>query len=758
MAYPTYPDTFIKEITIGDKTIEFEIGKFSEQVSASVIARCGGTVVHTTVALGDKKRLPFFPLSVEFEEKLYASGTIKGSRWVKRNGRPTDDAVLRARLIDRSLRPMFADGVRHEVQVVNTVFSYDGKNEPDMLALFAAGLGLEISEIPFEGPLAGVRVGLSESGDFVFNMDTEAIAKNDLDLIVSGTEESVVMVEAGANEVDEETMIDALEAAHAEIKKMASFIADVAKEVGREKVDLLTEDERAEQAREAELAQKMVDDYDEQVRDVVQKKAHLEDESDAQAAAIETIISDWGLDAEELDEEKSRDAELIKSAFDMATKKMARKMILEEGVRPDGRATDEIRDIWTEVDIFPHVHGSAMFKRGATQAVTTATLGAPSLAQHTEDIYGEGMRHYMHHYNMPPYAWGGTGRFGYPKRREIGHGRLGERALLPVIPSQEEFPYAINMVSEILSSNGSTSQASICGSTMALMAAGVPIKRPVSGIAMGLMSDGEKFVVLSDIQGLEDHTGDMDFKVSGTSKGITAIQMDMKLKGLQREILEKALRQAKNGRQHILDEMLKTISEPRANVSEHAPKIEQITIPGDRIGELIGPGGKVIKKIIEETGAQIDVDENEDGSLGIVNIGSPDQDKIDAAKKTIQGMFRVIEVGEKFEGTVNRIENYGAFVEILPDRDGLVHISKMSTDYVEDPTNIVSIGDRIQVRVDEIKDGGKISLSMLTSDEEKITKSNRSDKDDFKGGRKGSDKGKKSDDSGDKPGNPIRPN
>jgi polyribonucleotide nucleotidyltransferase len=721
MSYPTYPNTYTKEVKVGDKTITIEVGKFSEQVSAAVLTTCGETVVHTTVALGRKVNLGYFPLSVEFAEKLYAGGIIKGSRWVKRDGRPTDDAILRGRVIDRTMRPMFPDGVTHEVQVISTVFSYDGVNEPDMLGLLGAGIGLAVSEIPFEGPVAGLRVGYSKEAEkFMFNPTVTEEESSDLDLIVSGTADSIVMVEAGANEINEDIMVEALTQAHTEIQAVCKQIDAIVAEIGKEKIELVSEEDVTAAAANEALAQDVMSTYETEIKELVRQKGRLQayDYSELLASDLEKRNA-GNLDK---DGNPKEGAEIItesqlKSAFELAMKKMTRKMVLESSERPDGRGLEDIRPIWTEVDVFPRTHGSAMFKRGATQAVTVATLGAPSLGQLIEDMTGEETRYYMHHYNMPPYASGEAGRFGFPKRREIGHGALAERALFPMLPAQSEFPYAIHVVSEIMSSNGSTSQASVCGSTMALMAAGVPIKRPVAGIAMGLMSDGKNFAILSDIQGLEDYTGDMDFKVAGTTEGITAIQMDIKLKGLPREILTKALKQAYQGRDHILNEMLKTIAEPRKELSTYAPKIVQVEIPQDRIGELIGPGGKNIKALIEMSGAQIDVDEDEERRVGLVNISSPDQASIDKAATYINSMMRTVEVGEEFDGMVTRVEAYGAFVEYLPDREGLVHVSQMSTEFVENADDIVKVGDDVHVRVSEIKDDGKIALSMLSAEE-----------------------------------------
>lgn len=723
MSYPKYPNKFSREIVIGDKTITIEVGKYSEQVAAAVLVTCGETVVHTTVALGRRVNLGYFPLSVEFQEKLYASGIIKGSRWVKRDGRPSDDVILKARVIDRSLRPLFPDGITNEVQVINTVFSYDGQNDPDMLGLIGSAVAMEISEIPFDGPLAGLRIGFSkETGDFVFNPTNDERDASDLDLIVAGTANSVVMVEAGANEVAEAIIVEALVKAQEQFASICAEISQIAKEIGKDKVELISDEDKSQDEIIGQLAEQMLSKHSEVITAFVTQKAGLEesDPSEFKAEFLAEVNDDR-------DEENQVTEKHVSEALYRAQKSVARGMIIDDGVRPDGRKTDEIREIWCEVDVFPRTHGSAMFKRGATQAITITTLGNPSLGQYLEGIEGEEVRHYIHHYNMPPYASGEAGRVGYPKRREIGHGALAERALLPMIPSQADFPYTIHVVSEIMSSNGSTSQASVCGSTMSLMAAGVPIKRPVAGIAMGLMSDGSKYVVLSDIQGLEDHVGDMDFKVAGTSEGITAIQMDIKLKGIPRNILEQALDQAKIGRMHIMDRMLDCIDTPRANISEYAPKIEQLEIPSDRIGELIGPGGKTIKDIIARSGAEINVEEDEERGVGLVNISSTDQTAIDDAVRIVSNMMRTVDVGEEFDGDVTRVESYGAFVEYLPGREGLVHVSAMSTEFVKDAQDIVRVGDTVHVTISEIKEDGKIALTMLTPEEMQEVKQRRSE-------------------------------
>lgn len=724
MSYPTYPNTYKKEITLGGKTIKLEIGKFSEQVSAAVLVTCGDTVVHSTVALGRKVNLGYFPLSVDFVEKLYSAGIIKGSRWVKRDGRPLDDVVLKGRVIDRSLRPLFPEGITHEVQVINTVFSYDGQNDPDMLGMLGSALALSISDIPFDGPMSGIRMGYNLATEqFVVNPTHDERAESILDLIVSGSGDAIVMVEAGAQEVSEAIVVEALVKAQEVLGEVCATILEIVAEIGKAKRELISAEEIAVSEKLNKLADRIYKTHAAALREVVLKEGKLLPSGLSEIEA-ELLVS--------LNEGAADDAQVTASEIGKAThkltKKIARDMIINEGIRPDDRKPDEIRQIWTEVDVFPRAHGSAMFKRGATQAVTITTLADPSLGQLIESINGEESRHYFHQYNMPPYASGEAGRFGFTSRREIGHGALAERALRPMIPTQAEFPYTIQVVSEIVSSNGSTSQASVCGSTLSLMAAGVPIKRPVAGIAMGLMSDGNKYVVLSDIQGLEDHVGDMDFKVAGSSEGITAIQMDIKLKGIPREVLEQALEQAKTGRMHIMAEMMKCISAPRTELSQYAPKVSQITIPQDRIGELIGPGGKMIKSIIEMTGAQISVDEDKERGLGIVNVSSEDQADIDKAVTFISNMMRVAVIGEEFDGEVTRVEAYGAFVEYLPGKEGLVHVSAMSTEFVRDASDLVALGDKVHVRIAEIKDDGKIGLSMLTAEQEAEARAQRSDR------------------------------
>lgn len=729
MTYPSYQDQFATTITVGDKQVQINVGKFGQQASADVLAQSGDTIINCTAAMGGETNLGYFPLSVDFMEKLYAGGIIKGSRWVKRDGRPSDASILKSRVIDRSIRPLFPHDFMREVQVVNTVFSYDRDNPDDMIGMLATGVALAISDIPFDGPIAGLRVGYNEeTKKFIFNPSEDERAQSKLDLIVSGGLDSIVMVEAGAQEVSEDLMIQALGAAQAELHNVCTQINDIAAKIGKTKVAFA--DTSSLKAAKRQILAPFFKNFD-FVKFALQE-ANFEptdiEEKLAEIAANEEVVA----------------AEItlgdIKEIFHDLEAETLRARILSDGIRPDGRQLTEIRPITCEVDVFPRTHGSAMFKRGATQAVTITTLGSPSLGQLIEDMGGEDVRHYMHFYSMPPYASGEAGRMGSPKRREIGHGALAERALLPVIPDQETFPYTIHVVSEILSSNGSTSQASVCGSTLSLMAAGVPIKRPVAGIAMGLISDGSKYQVLSDIRDIEDHCGDMDFKVAGTESGITALQMDIKISGITLEILTKALAQAREGRLFILNKMLACIDAPRPEISPYAPKIVQLTIPSDRIGELIGPGGKNIKALIEASGAQIDVEEDEEQKIGMVNISSPDHANIDKAVAMVQGMMKVDEIGDEYDGEVVRIENYGAFVKYGYNKEGLVHVSAMATEYLDDPNKVVKLGDIVHVRVSDIQPDGKVKMSMLTKEQEETARANRPPRQEFRGGRQNNDR------------------
>ena len=693
-----------KSVTVNGQEIIFELGKFAQLADAAVLVKSGDTVVHVTVVGGPvNKHLGYFPLSVDYQEKLYASGIIKGSRWVKREGKPTDEAILRARLIDRSIRPLFPKGYKNEVQVVAMVLSYDQTNEPDMLALCGASAALSLSSIPFQGPIAAVRVGLDDKGQTILNPTIKQQETSKLDLVVSGSKQAVVMVEAGAKEVTEADTLKALEVGHQEIQKITAVIDELVKEAGAPKVEFVPEP--TDEAIKSQVLDKTKLELDDLVKSM------------QTGASYKTLYDLKDVTVEELEDLDSGE---VKDVIDDYFSASLRSQLFAKKVRPDGRESDQLRELSSEVSILPRTHGSGLFKRGSTQALTVATLGSPSLEQLIEDLEGETSKRYIHHYNFPPYSVGETGRVGWPSRREIGHGALAERALEPVLPSEEDFPYTIRVVSEIMSSNGSTSMASVCGSTLSLMDAGVPIKAPVAGIAMGLMTDGKQHLILTDIQGLEDHIGDMDFKVAGTKDGITALQMDIKVSGIPFEVLQKALDQAKTARLSILDNMLKTIAKPKPEVSKYAPKVKTLSIPVDKIGELIGPGGKNIKKIIAETECEVDV--NDEGRVTITGI---DAAKLEQAYTWVDGLTREIQAGEEFNGKVVRIENFGAFVELLPGRDGLVHVSKLSTSFVKDINQVVKLGDTLHVRVNEIDDQGRVSLTTLTPEQEEQARQNR---------------------------------
>lgn len=685
-------------VNVGGRDLKLEYGKFSEQANAAILATYGETMVHVTTVMGkNDTTLSYFPLSVDFAEKLYAGGKIKGSRWVKRDGRPSDEAILKGRIIDRSIRPLFPKAVKRDVQVIATVLSADSENDADMPGLVATSASLTVSDIPWEGPIAGIRVGMVD-GNFVANPTYEERKLSKLDLVVTGSADAIVMVEAGANEVTEEETLKALQFAHAEIKKIVAVIADLQKQVGK-----------AKQVFEEVLSipAELREEVAGKVRSDLASKLGKPGCEDGLIEGFVSLLKDEY--AEKLDARQLGD--IIHDVLGEET----RKLTIEKESRIDGRKLTEIRELVAEVDILPRPHGSAMFKRGQTQVLSVATLGAPSLGQILESMEFETVKHYIHHYSMPPYASGETGRFGGAGRREIGHGALAERALVPMLPSELDFPYTIQVVSEVMSSNGSTSQASVCGSTMALMAAGVPLKKPVAGIAMGLMTDGKKSVVLTDIAGIEDHVGDMDFKVAGTKDGITALQMDIKVKGISFEVLEKALAQARVARLEIMDVMLKAIPEPRKELSKYAPKITQFEIPTDKIGEVIGPGGKNIKLIMSETGVQVDIDDST--GVGKVTISGVDPVGMDKATTWIKGMTHVAEPGEEYDGKVVRVEAYGAFVEFLPGKQGLVHISRMSTDYVQDANSLVKEGDTVHVYVKGVDDMGRTDLSMIPLDQ-----------------------------------------
>jgi polyribonucleotide nucleotidyltransferase len=688
-----------KEIKINGKTIQFEIGRFAQQANAAVLGRMGDTIVHATVVCGkERDDIDWFPLQVEYQEKLYAGGKIKGSRWVKREGRPSDEAILTARLIDRSIRPLFPDGFKKEVQVVITVLSVDGENDPDVLALCTASAALSISDIPFEGPVAAVRVGEKEGSFFVNPAYVERDFSN-LDLVVAAKKDSLVMVEAGANEVGEEKMVEALEYAFNQVKPVLDAIEKLTKSMGRKKQAFVAPKE------DAGLKAKLAKKYASQIKGLVVKSDDERANRERVGDFIDTVFADYP------DNSKKEMANLIYAIL----KEKTRAQILTKGTRGDGRKMDVVRELNINTGVLARTHGSAVFSRGATQALSIVTLGSPSLGQQIESMEGEEEKRYMHHYFFPPYSVGEAGRFGWPSRREVGHGALAERALEPVIPNEDDFPYAIRVVSEIMSSNGSTSMASVCGSTLSLMDAGVPIKKPVAGIAMGLIKDkkSDKYLVLTDITGAEDHIGDMDFKVAGTKDGITALQMDIKIKGVSNKLLKEALQAAKKARLHILEKMLSVLAEPRKKLSQYAPQISLLQIDPEKIGEIIGPGGRMIRQITGETDTMIDVDDD-----GRVTITGESKDGVARAIDWVEGLTRELQVGEVFEDAeVKRILDFGAFVEVLPGKEGLVHVSRMSTKYIKHPDAVVKVGDRVKVHVSEIDAMKRVNLSMLFDNE-----------------------------------------
>jgi len=685
-----------KSTEIGKEKLTLEVGRMAGQANGAVLARYGDTMVlATVVASKPKEDLNYFPLYVEFVERLYAGGRIKGSRWVKREGRPSEEATLAARLIDRSVRPLFPEGYKSEVQIIITVLSVDTENDPDIPSLCAASAALAISDIPWQGPIGSVRVGFvpkNGNGNFVINPTHQDLEYSDLDLVVSSTSKALIMLEGGAKEVSEENILKAVDFAQKETKKVIALIEDLQKEVGLAKQKFTVEKP------EANLITQVKKEAQEKIKEIVSLMVTKQEEAKVLREELELALS------EKYEEKKDKISKILEELI----KKQIREQILEKGKRLDGRKLDEIRPITIEVGLLPRTHGSAIFKRGKTQSLTVTTLGSPALEQLIESMEGEETKRYIHHYYMPPFSVGETGRVGFPSRREIGHGALAAKALEPVIPSEEKFPYTISVVSEIVSSNGSTSMASTCGSTLSLMDAGVPIKTPVAGIAMGMISKGDKRVILSDIMGLEDFNGDMDFKVTGTKEGITAIQMDVKVTDLTLPTLKEILKQAREGRFFILEKMLEVLPKFRTQVSKYAPKIEVLHIPTEKIGEIIGPGGKTIKAIIAETGAGVDVEDD-----GTVSVSAPDKEAVKKAIDWIEGLIREVKAGEVFEGEVKRIQPFGAFVEVLPGKEGLVHVSKMSSGYVENPEDIVKMGQKVKVKVVEIDDLGRINLSMI---------------------------------------------
>ncbi|MBI3954655.1 polyribonucleotide nucleotidyltransferase [Candidatus Collierbacteria bacterium] len=683
-------------IDLAGKKITLETGLLAPQASGAVTARCGDTLVLATVVSGRAKDgIDFLPLTVEYREKHYAGGIISSSRFVKREGRPSDNETLTSRLIDRSIRPLFPKNLYDEIQVVVSPLSIDGENEPEILSLIATSAAIALSDIPWDGPIGSVRLGQDPKGQLIVNPTTSEKATSTLDLVVSGGVDFINMVEAGANEVSESQVLSALNFGQDQLASLVQAISQFVSDIKKPKKEVAPY--QSDPKLQALVKSKL------NPEEIVKESVVLGGEG----INIDKLVAD--LLPEGSDEDKLKLAKIIDSTI----KDHIRSLILDKNLRPDGRKPEDIRPIDALVGILPRTHGSALFRRGMTHALSVVTLGSPASEQLIDGMKGEETKRYFHHYNMPGYATGEPGRIGAPNRREIGHGALAERALTPVLPSNDEFPYTTRVVSEISSSNGSTSQASVCGSTLALMDAGVPIKKPVAGIAMGLVMDDKKVVTLSDIAGIEDFNGDMDFKVAGTADGITAIQMDVKVKGVNVAILASALEQARSGRLHILKVMLQALDKPRAEVSNFAPKIRSLKIPVEKIGELIGPGGKVIRQI--QVDFQIEVNVEDDG---VVTVSGIDKDMVDKAFKYVSDLMAEAEVGKVYSGTVARVEPYGAFVQVLPGKDGLVHVSRMSTEYVADASQILKVGDQVEVKVYEIDSQGRINLTMLLNDEQ----------------------------------------
>nr|WP_122011583.1 polyribonucleotide nucleotidyltransferase [Maliibacterium massiliense] len=695
----------IFEMELAGRKLVAETGKLAEQAGGSVLIHCGETylLVCATCSKQPRAGIDFFPLSVDYEEKLYAAGKIPGG-FIKREGRPSEKAILTSRLIDRPIRPLFPKAFRNDVQVVATVMSVDPDVQPDILAMIGSSIALSISEIPFAGPTGSVAVGLVD-GNLIINPDARQRERSLLNLTVSGTRDAVMMVEAGAKEVDEDTMLRAILFAHEEIKKIVAWIDEIVAKAGVPKRTFIPPE------------------YDPDFKTAVREYA------------FDKVV--WSLDTFDRKEREARSNQVEQETIEHfaqdypdsgdaigdilygITKEVVRDKIINKGIRPDGRAMNEVRPIWCEAGILPHPHGSAIFTRGQTQVVTIATLGSMGEAQSLDGLDGEDTRRYMHHYNMPSYSTGETRPMRGPGRREIGHGALAQRALEPMLPSVDAFPYAIRLVSEVVSSNGSTSQASVCGSTLALMDAGVPIKKPVAGVAMGLIKDDYtgNIGIMTDIQGLEDFLGDMDFKVAGTKDGITAIQMDIKIKGIDETILRRALAQAHEGRMHILGKMLEVLPAPRDHLSKYAPKIITFSINPEKIGEVVGPRGKTINKIIGETGVKIDIEDD-----GRVYISTPDAAAAKKARGMVEAIVKEIEVGQVYRGKVVRVLPFGAFVELLPGKDGMVHISRLSDHRVEKVEDVCNVGDDLLVKVIEIDKQGRVNLTHYGVSEDELPK------------------------------------
>ena len=695
------PNAKIYRTNLGDKEIIIETGKLAGQANGSVTIRQGDSLIFSAVTMSDvREGLDFFPLTVDYEERMYAGGRIPGS-FFRREGRPRAEAVLTARMVDRPIRPLFPDGMRNDVQVMLMSLSADTENPLDIIAINAASASLMISDIPWHGPVGAVRIGYRDE-EFIVNPTFSEIEDSSLDLVVVGTKEAITMVECGANEVSEQVVVKALDLAHKAIQPIIELQERMAREIGKEKLEVET----------FEIKPALIDQVQQrisgQLTEILQKPYSKEDLyggiSQLKKDVIEALTADK---AETLSESEFKSLKKsVGNAFEEAEKTIIRERILNERVRPDGRRPEDVRDIWCEVNFSPRAHGSAIFTRGETQVLTLATLGTPRDAMEMDNLIPtEQKKRYMHHYNFPPFSTGEVGRI-FTSRREIGHGMLAERALEKMLPDEKDFPYTLRLVSEVMSSNGSSSMASTCGSTLALMDCGVPIKRPVSGVAMGMVKKDDNYVILTDILGMEDHLGDMDFKVTGTTEGITALQMDIKIGGITTEIMSEALEQARIARLHILDTMLQTIDQPRSDIKDHAPRIEAIKVPVEKIGAVIGKGGETIRNLQEETGTRIEVEDD-----GTIFISSVDGVGYKAARERIEQLTEEVQVGRIYTGKVVRVTDFGAFVELLPGTDGLVHISQLDTSHVKNVSDVVQVGDEITVMVTNIDNQNKIRLS-----------------------------------------------
>ena len=687
---------------IAGREITVETGHMAKQASGAALIRYGETVIlSTVVGKEEPSTLPFFPLTVNYEEKMYAAGKVPGG-FIKREGRPSENATLTARLIDRPIRPMFPEGYRNDTQVINTVLSVDNDNSPEMMAMLGSSLVIGISKIPFNGPIAGVNVA-RVNGEFIINPTVEEDAQSDIHLTVAGTKHAINMVESGADQVDEESMLEALLFGHEAVKALCEFQEEIIAEIGVPKMEVEL------QLPAEDLTNEITAAYSDSMKEAIQifEKVERKEATDAVKDAIRSAYEVKYEDADLTEAEFDKLLKDVKEVANNLEKEEVRRLITVDKIRPDGRALTEVRPLESEVGFLPRVHGSGLFTRGQTQALSATTLAPRSEYQIIDGLDTEEKRHFIHHYNFPNFSVGETGRMGAPGRREIGHGALGARALEAVIPSEEEFPYMIRVVSEVLESNGSSSQASICAATLSLMDAGVPIKAPVGGIAMGMVMDEDNnYSILSDIQGLEDALGDMDFKVAGTREGITALQMDIKVQGITTDILKEALADAKVARMTILDNMDTAITAPREELSKYAPKIDTIQVKPDQIKVVIGKGGETINGIIDETGVKIDINDE-----GLVSIYGEDPDMMARAREIIEELTEEVEVGKIYHGTVKRVENYGAFVEIIKGKDGLCHVSELSDKFVKNPEDIVSVGDKLDVKVLEIDKMGRLNLS-----------------------------------------------